>query len=43
VTRLTTAADGSWGDLKRAADHALSDARNVADSTIERFRRAVST
>jgi hypothetical protein len=42
LTRLSTAADGSWGDLKGAADRALSDARAVADSMIVRFRRAVA-
>ena len=42
LTRLSTASGGSWGDLKRAAERALRDARDVADSMIDRFRRAVS-
>jgi hypothetical protein len=42
VTRLSTVADGSWGDLKGAADHALKNARKVAVSMIKRFRRVAS-
>lgn len=42
VTRLSTAGKESWGDLKRAAYRALADARTVADSMAERFRRAVA-
>ncbi len=30
--RLSTAAEGSWDDLMRAADRALTEARTVADS-----------
>jgi hypothetical protein len=41
LTRLSTAGRESWGDLKRAAYRALADARTVADSMAERFRRAV--
>ena len=36
--RLSTAAEGSWDDLMRAADRALTEARTVADSMIERLR-----
>jgi hypothetical protein len=39
--QLSTAPIGSWGHLERAADQALSEARTVADSLLERFRRAV--
>jgi hypothetical protein len=39
--QLSTAPVGSWGDLEQAADRALSEARTVADSMLERFRRAV--
>ncbi len=42
LTRLSTAGQGSWGDLKRAAYRALADARTVADAMADRFRRAVS-
>jgi hypothetical protein len=42
VARLSTAGQESWGDLKRAAYRALADARTVADSMAERFRRAVA-
>jgi hypothetical protein len=37
VRRLSSAADDSWGDLKRAADRALRDGRKVADSMLKRF------
>jgi len=36
--RLSTVAEGSWDDLMRAADRALTEARTVADSIIERLR-----
>jgi hypothetical protein len=39
--RLSKAAGGSWRDVKKAADRALTDARAVAESVIDRFRRAV--
>lgn len=39
--RLSTAAGSSWRDVKKAADRTLKDARAVAESVIERFRRAV--
>jgi hypothetical protein len=39
--QLSTAPAGSWGDLEQAADRALSEARTVANSMLERFRRAV--
>jgi hypothetical protein len=39
--RLSTAAGGSWRDVKKAADRTLTDARTVAESVIKRFRRAV--
>ncbi len=42
LARLSTAGQESWGDLKRAAYRALADARTVADSMAERFRRAVA-
>ena len=42
LTRLSTAADGSWGDVKKAADRALKNAREISDSMIARFRRAVT-
>ena len=42
LTRLSSAADGSWGDLKKAANRALRDARKVADSMMKRFGHAVS-
>ena len=38
---LSTAAEGSWGDIKRAADRAVTDALTVANSMRERFRRAI--
>ena len=41
VQRLSTAAGDSWQDVKKAADQALADARAVADSVIDRVRRAV--
>jgi hypothetical protein len=41
LKRLSTAAGGSWRDVKKAADRTLADARTVAESVIERFRRAV--
>jgi hypothetical protein len=41
LRRLSTAAGGSWRDVKKAADRTLTDARAVAESVIERFRRAV--
>lgn len=36
--RLSTAAEGSWDDLMRAADRVLTEARTVADSIISRLR-----
>ncbi len=42
LKRLSTAGQGSWGDLKRAAYRAVADARTVADAMAERFRRAVA-
>jgi 3-hydroxyacyl-CoA dehydrogenase len=39
--RLSTAAEGSWGDIKRAAGRAVMDAKTVADSMTERFRGAI--
>jgi hypothetical protein len=41
LRRLSTAAGGSWRDVKKGADRTLTDARAVAESVIERFRRAV--
>jgi hypothetical protein len=41
LRRLSTAAGDSWGDVKKAADRTLADARTLAESMIERFRRAV--
>jgi len=41
LRRLSTAAGGSWRDVKKAADRALTDARKVTKSVIARFRRAV--
>ena len=41
LRQLSTAPLGSWGDLEQAADRALSEARTVADSMLERFQRAV--
>ena len=35
---LSTAAEGSWNDLVRAADRALTEARTVVDSIIGRLR-----
>lgn len=40
LTRLSTAGEESWGELKRAAYRAIAEARTVADSVMERFRRA---
>ena len=42
LTRLSSAANGSWGDLKRMADRALKDARKIADVIIKRCRHAGS-
>ncbi len=39
--QLSTAAEGSWDDLKRAAERKLTQARAVVDSMLERFGRAV--
>lgn len=36
--RLSTVAEGSWDDLIPAADRALTEARTVADSIVERLR-----
>ena len=41
LRRLSTTANGSWGDLERAADR-VKDARKIADSIIKRCRRVVS-
>jgi hypothetical protein len=43
VTRLSAAANGSWGDLDAGANRALKDARKVADAMIKRFRRIVAS
>ena len=40
LSRLATAAEGSWGDLEEAADRSLTAARTVAHSLLKRFRRA---
>jgi hypothetical protein len=40
--RLSTAAEGSWDDLKRAADRKLREAHTVADAMIKRFRSAAA-
>jgi hypothetical protein len=42
LIRLSSAANGSWGDLKRAADRALKDARKIAALIVKRCRRVVS-
>lgn len=42
LIRLSSAANGSWGDLKRAADRALKEARKAADSIIARCGRILS-
>jgi hypothetical protein len=42
LIRLSRAPKESWGDLERAADRALKEAREIADSIIERCRRMVS-
>jgi hypothetical protein len=39
--RLSTAAGGSWRDVRRAADRTIRDASTVAASVIGRFQRAV--
>ena len=39
--RLSTAAGDSWRDVKKVADQALTEARTLAESVVERFRRAV--
>ena len=41
LRQLSTAAKESWGDLELAADRALTAARAVADSMLERLRHAV--
>jgi hypothetical protein len=41
LRHLSTAAKGSWGELEQAADRALTEARAVADSMLERLRHAV--
>jgi len=41
LSRLSTASSCSWGDLERAADAVLSQARAVADAMVERIRGAV--
>jgi hypothetical protein len=42
LIRLSRAPKGSWGDLERAADRALKEARKIADSIIERCRCILS-
>jgi hypothetical protein len=42
IQRLSIAGEESWGDMKRAAYRAVADARTVADSLRDRFRRALS-
>lgn len=41
LKNLTTAAEGSWREVKHSADSILADARSVAASVIERFRSAL--
>jgi chromosome segregation ATPase len=39
--QLSTTAEGSWDDLKRATERKLTQPRAVVDSMLERFGRAV--
>jgi hypothetical protein len=41
VSQLVTAPEGSWSELQREAQRALTEARTVADAIIARLRRAV--
>ncbi len=41
LKRLSHAAGGSWQDLQRAGERALSEARTAAEAIVERFRRAI--
>lgn len=40
LSRLASAAEGSWGNLEEAADRSLTAARTVADSLLKSLRRA---
>ena len=42
LTRLSTAANDSWGDLEMAAERALKDAHKIANSMMRCFRRVMS-
>jgi len=41
LERLSTAAGGSWADIKRTVDSILVDARATATAAVERFRSAL--
>ena len=43
LSRLASAAEGSWQDLKQSADTLLAEARSTAASVIERFRNAIGS
>jgi len=41
LRQLSTAAEGSWGELEQAVDRALTEARAIADLMLERLRHPV--
>lgn len=41
LRNLTAAAEGSWGEIKQAADVMLAEARHTASAIIERVRAAL--
>jgi hypothetical protein len=41
LRNLTAAAEGSWGEIKQAADVILAEARHTASAIIERVRLAL--
>ena len=41
LKRVSTAAGGSWADIKRTVDSVLVDARGTATAAVKRFRRAL--
>jgi len=43
LTNLASAAEGSWVQVKETADSVLGDARALAASVVERFRRALGS
>jgi hypothetical protein len=42
IKRVSTAAGGSWADIKRTVDSLLEDIREAASAAVKRFRSALS-